>query len=141
VVAPDRPSYLVAVRSSGVLEPGGSYGSHDHASWGYRTPGERSRVVCAWLADGLRAGQRCLYVGAGPHDALHADLAAGGLGGEPIAVRTVHELYDLRSPIDPGRQLAIYDDAVTDALADGCTGVRVAADISRPPTRSPTCPA
>jgi anti-anti-sigma regulatory factor len=47
-----------------------------------------------------------------------------------LVVLSTSDAYDLSVPIQPDAQLAMYDGAVDQALADGYTGLRVAADIT-----------
>jgi anti-anti-sigma factor len=122
-------------RSAGWLRAPDSGGVADHACWGYSSDAERGAVAATWLSTGLRAGQRALYVAAGTPEALRAELAAHldvdalvAEGSLVIAPSTA--LYDLSVPIDPVPQLAVYDQAVSQALADGHRGLRVAADIT-----------
>ena len=123
-----------AARSSGVLGRG-PYGASDHASFGYRTDDERVQVAAAWLADGLRAGQRTLYVAEAPAHELANELAghpvlAAAMRAGTLLVHTIADLYDLSAPIDAAAQVAGYDATVELALRDGFDGVRVAADIT-----------
>jgi anti-anti-sigma regulatory factor len=47
-----------------------------------------------------------------------------------LVVLTTGDLYDLSTPIDAQRQLAVYSGAVDRARRDGFAGLRVAADIT-----------
>jgi hypothetical protein len=110
-------------------------GVSDHACWSYSSVDERAALVASWLTDGLRIGQRCLYVGEGEPEDLLNELAtvldigeaveAGSLSVAPAAV-----MYDLSAPIDADAQLARYAGAVDQAMSDGYRGLRVAADIT-----------
>lgn len=122
-------------RLVGLHRPGAPAGPCDHAAWGYASDAERSRIASAWLTDGLRARQRALYVADGEVEALIGELAEvpdvdAALQTGALVVFTAAEIYDLSAPIDPDRQLAGYAGAVEAALADGYTGLRVAADIT-----------
>lgn len=106
-----------------------------HGFWEYRDRTERAHVASLWLADGLRQGQRAIYVADDPRRALIDDLAdmpecdtrlqAGAL----IVART-DEWYDLSVPIDAAAQLQCYAAAVEQAARDGFRGVRTAVDIT-----------
>jgi anti-anti-sigma regulatory factor len=87
------------------------------------------------LTDGLRLGQRCLYVGDGSPEELLAELAsvpdvAEAVDAGALSVAPATAVYDLRAPIDTVTQLAVYAAAVEEAMSDGYRGLRVAADIS-----------
>lgn len=122
-------------RRAGALDPDAGAGVSDHACWGYASDSERGELACAWLADGLRRGQRALYVAPGDRDALIEELAgipdsAGWLAAGSLGVIPSTEAYDLSVPIDADVQLAMYAGAVDQAAADGYEGVRVAADLT-----------
>ena len=125
----------MGARASGALGPGWPAGLSDHAAWGYSSGSERASAASAWVADGLRIGQRTMYVAALSRDELAAELASVPGGADAAAsgalvVVPSTELYDLSAPIDAAAQLAQYAGAVDQALADGYRGLRVAADIT-----------
>jgi anti-anti-sigma regulatory factor len=133
---------------SGRTRPGGDadgFGPSDHVCWPYPSDQERARAATAWLSDGLRRGQRGVYVGDDSVDNLVAQLDAlpgldDKLAGGEVLVFAMSDLYDLSAPIDADVQLSAYAGAVEQALADGFHGLRVAADITRlviDPTRRP----
>jgi anti-anti-sigma factor len=110
-------------------------GRSDHACWGYATDAERRSLATGWLADGLRLGQRALYVADGAAPALATELAAlpdvdDALAHGALVVQPATAVYDIGQPIDADRQLALYDGAVRQAIDDGYRGLRVAADIT-----------
>lgn len=111
------------------------FGVSDHACWAYRTDGQRAEAASAWLADGLRIGQRGMYVAEATPGQLTAELSTvpevdRAIGAGALVVASSTELYDLSAPIDPAAQLTRYDAAVRQAVADGYRGLRVAADIT-----------
>jgi len=121
-------------RLTGRLETSTTFGAHDHGCWAYTSEAQRAEVVTAWLADGLRIGQRALYVCDCPSGTGLAEVA--GLDPEPLLDRgalevvPASEVYDLTAPVDAERQLRTYAAAVERACADGFHGLRVAADIT-----------
>jgi hypothetical protein len=126
---------MTTSRSAGRLQLSLQAGLSDHAACSYSTDDERAHIAATWIADGLRAGQRALYVAEGSVEQLAAELAAVPHVSEAIASGAVMvvpstELYDLSTPIDADAQLALYAGVVDQALADGYTGLRVAADIT-----------
>jgi anti-anti-sigma factor len=122
-------------RRAGVLQADDHVGVSDHACWGYASDAERGDLACAWLADGLRRGQRGLYVADATASTLVDELAgipdaAAWISSGGLVVLPSTDAYDLRAPIDADAQLAMYAGAVDQAIADGYDGVRVAADIT-----------
>ena len=92
-------------------------------------------VVVRWLGDGLRIGQRAMYVGEGPTERLIGELAdlpeaLTALESGALVLQSTEEIYDLSAPIDAAAQLATADALVTHAVAEGYHGLRVAADIT-----------
>jgi anti-anti-sigma regulatory factor len=123
------------VRASGHLSVGAEVGLSDHAAWAYKNDQERAEAAVSWLAGGLRAGQRALYVAEGSPDELVAELtalpdAAAAIESGALVVVPSTALYDLSQPIDAAAQLALYAGAVDESLAAGYRGLRVAADIT-----------
>jgi anti-anti-sigma factor len=109
--------------------------ANDHAAWGYSTAEERGEAVRAWLTRGLEAGYRALYVAEGDPGELFTEVEAipgarEALLRGALVVMPTSVAYDLRAPINPAAQLAMYAAAVDQALADGYAGLRVAADIT-----------
>jgi len=122
-------------RSCGAVDPPFAAGLHDHACWEYTSKSDRGAAAASWLVDGLKAGQRAVYVGDGPSAKHRAELSewldvAGLAGRGALMVFGMEDLYDLSRPIDAEQQLAVYAGAVDQALADGYAGIRVAADIT-----------
>jgi hypothetical protein len=107
----------------------------DHACVSYASDAERSDAVASWLIDGVGIGQRAMYVGDGTVDELcghlhgFPDLESAVESGRLVVASASH-LYDIGTPIQPDSQLAMYDAAVSRAIADGYQGLRVAADIT-----------
>jgi anti-anti-sigma regulatory factor len=111
------------------------FAASDHACWGYATAAERAEAAAEWLLDGLRQGQRAMYVGDDTADNLVDDLAGmpnrdALLRDGSLLVHELTELYDTTKPIDSHAQLAVYDRAVRQAIEDGFHGIRATADIT-----------
>jgi anti-anti-sigma regulatory factor len=123
------------MRRSGLLDTSQRFGPSDHACWAYETHSERAAAAVAWLADGLALGQRAMYIADAPAEVLISELADLSDRDEAIArgalvVAETRSNYDLSAPIDANVQLAVYNSAVERAIADGYSGLRVAADIT-----------
>ncbi|WP_433074282.1 MEDS domain-containing protein [Dactylosporangium sp. CA-052675] len=91
------------MRRTGFVDAVDALGGHDHIGWIFDDPADYHEVVDRFLADGRVAGQRVLSL---RHD-------------EPDG------------PIDPAELVRFWADATERALADGYTGLRVAADATR----------
>jgi MEDS: MEthanogen/methylotroph, DcmR Sensory domain len=123
------------MRRHGALGTASDLGIHDHGCWLYRGDAVLRHAVVEYLSDGRRLGQRLVYVGGKPEIGLRADLDGledvepllrdGGLRVVPIP-----ELYRPGEPIDAEGQLATFAEATEEALADGYTGLRVAAEVT-----------
>ena len=88
-----------------------------------------------FLRDGRRLGQRLIYAGNAGEEELREDIA--GLPGldrllvdGSLELVSLPELYPVGEPIDPEAQVATYAAATEEALADGYTGLRVAAEAT-----------
>jgi hypothetical protein len=110
------------MREHGLVTSATGLGLHGHACWAYADDAELVRAAAEYLADGARLGQKLLYVG--PADRLHL---ADDLGVEALPLSAFCELG---RPTDPDRLLEIYAAATDAALADGFSGLRVAADVT-----------
>ncbi|MDG6106185.1 MEDS domain-containing protein [Dactylosporangium aurantiacum] len=114
--------------STAVLDRSGRCAPHEHRCVVFDDPEAFRRRCAAFLAAGLAAGERVLYVGAdGPQ--LVSGFGAAVERGQAQAV-TVEALYPAGDAIDPPQQLAIIAEATRTALADGYRGLRVAADCT-----------
>jgi signal transduction histidine kinase len=107
------------------LEPG------THACFPYVSPHEHRSIVAAFLREGLRRGERCLYVARAPaREAVSACLAELGT---PVAharaqgalvLRDVEEVYPRGPEFDPDKQLEVLAGLIDAARADGFNGFR-----------------
>jgi anti-anti-sigma regulatory factor len=133
------------VRKHGICTTLSGLGVSDHVCWVYDDSREFVDAAVDFLADGLAAGQRLLYVTGRPVEQMRADLsglrsaewllATGGL-----RVATVSDMVDLSQPIDPERQLAGLAAMTDQAVADGYTGLRIAADVTDIVAEAWRCP-
>jgi anti-anti-sigma regulatory factor len=87
----------------------------------------------AFLADGLARGNRVRFIG-GPDDtaALREQLEAlPHRGPRPVETASVEQSYGTyATPVDGAATVGAYAAAAREALADGFTGLRVAADVT-----------
>ena len=109
------------MRRVGAFAHARGFASHDHLCWSYRDRREFRARAREFLADGLAAGERVRYLTADEH----ADLGLDG-----VEVSLVHENYSPGAVVDPAGQTRAYAEATEQALRDGFTGLRVAADVT-----------
>ena len=109
-------------------------GLNDHLCWAFDDDDALRDGVVGFLRDGLDLGQRLFYVTDRPRRTMLDDLAAldvaGLLAADRLRVHALDELYDTTESFDADRQLSAYQAAIEAAVADGWSGLRVAADAS-----------
>jgi anti-anti-sigma regulatory factor len=93
---------------------------YGHACLTYDDPARFQTVAHEFLAAGLAAGERVWYLA--PEEPRGWDFTP--------EVVTLHDQYPADAVIDPDAGLAAYARATEQALADGFTGLRVAADVT-----------
>lgn len=125
----------MTVRATGAVDHGRGFGVHDHVCWRYDDTAEFRARAIEFLVDGVLAGQRVLYVGPATPDALLADLRGNPVLTEALAYGTatvadVTATYPGGVAVDPFTQAAAYAEATEQAVTDGFTGFRVAADAT-----------
>ncbi|MEU0534345.1 MEDS domain-containing protein [Amycolatopsis tolypomycina] len=109
--------------------------ARDHVCRGYRRRGEFVSRAQEFLAEGLAAGERVLYVAPGDEAVLTGQLRADercdeGLERGAVQVASVDATYTTGAVVDPAGQVELYAAATSEALAAGFTGLRVAADAT-----------
>jgi MEDS: MEthanogen/methylotroph, DcmR Sensory domain len=130
-----RRGKRVGSRARGVIRHTRGLGKDDHVCWRYDDPAEFRLRAGEFLADGLAAGQRVLYVGAAEPQALTGELSAVEGVREAVAagaacVASVRGTYLGGTVVDPDEQVASYRELTEQALVDGFSGLRVAADAT-----------
>jgi len=103
----------------------------DHICLPYDSISERHDVVIPFIAEGLARGERCVYVVEDDQrDELLGGLSAAGVNTTraiergALWLRTVQEIYLRSGKFDPDDTLAYIDQLITQALAEGFTGLR-----------------
>jgi len=114
-----------------LLKPG------DHVCAIYNNEDELARVVGDFLADGLRNSERCWYLPASEEaPAVRAALRARHLDTSREAKRGALNLlesnaaYSIRGNFDPEETMMWFNNAIEQALCDGFSGFRAAANMS-----------
>lgn len=123
------------MRAHGCIDSGSGLGADAHACWAFDQPQEFVDAALEYLTDGIRNGQRLAYVGSEPVEEQRERLAALGDVGAMIdkgalQLFVLSDLYDIGKPVDVDTQVAVYLAATDAALADGYTGLRVAAQVT-----------
>lgn len=100
---------------------------HDHIGWIFDGPAGFDALAEPFLAEGAAQGDRLMYVAADPSPAAAARLRAL-LGPDAVQVASIAEVYGSSGVIDAPSQRATFAEALANALAEGYSGIRVAAD-------------
>ncbi|HLE99182.1 MAG TPA: MEDS domain-containing protein [Gaiellaceae bacterium] len=113
-----------------------AHAAGDHVCWAYPDEESRREVFADFLRTGLAAQQRLVLIAPDPERRLESDLASAGLpvrkllrDGRLVAFST-EDAYLPDGTFDADARLAAYCALIEGALADGFSGVRVAADAT-----------
>jgi hypothetical protein len=123
------------MRAHGCIDSAAGLGSDGHACWGFDQPEEFVEAALEFLTDGLRHGQRLAYVGSEPLEEQRELLAPLGDVGRMVdsgmlQLFELGHLYQVGEPVDSEAQMAVYLGATEAALAEGYSGLRVAAQVT-----------
>lgn len=123
------------MRAHGCIDSGSRLGTDGHACWIFDEQQEFVDAALEYLTDGLRAEQRIAYVGSETVEEQRELLAPLGNVGKMIdkgalQLFEVTDLYKVGEPVDADVQVATYLAAASAAVADGYTGLRVAAQVT-----------
>lgn len=108
----------------------------DHVCAMLSNSDEAAELAADWLAEGLARGERCWYLGAGSDAVIRASLAARHVQVDADirrgAFRIVNaiETYVIDGVFDAERTVRLFSDVVVQAVREGFTGFRAAADMS-----------
>lgn len=100
---------------------------HDHIGWVFAGPDQFATLASPFLAEGVALGERLLYVAEDPDPRALAGLA-DLVGGGGLQIASIAEVYGPSGIVDAPSQRATFAEALTQALAEGYSGIRVAAD-------------
>lgn len=125
------PCYGRAMRRTGFVDAVDGLGRHDHVCWVFESPGEFRSVAQRFLADGLSDGQRVIFIGdsAQGFDLDSVEVFAAARASGAAQVQDIGA-YGAGAAVDPAGQVRSYAQATEQALLDGYTGLRVAADVT-----------
>jgi hypothetical protein len=116
------------MRQSAIIERPRGLGPHDHAGWSFDAPDQLRSAIAEFMADGLALNQRVVYVGDDDAGLVRLKGFDDALTRDQARLTRLDRMYPGGTVIDPDEQVAIYAAATEEALADGYTGLRVAAD-------------
>ena len=108
---------------------------HDHAAHLYAASSDRVQQIVEFLAAGLAAGDRCLYIADGP--VIAAIVRALGrrvnvdavVSSGRLRLLTTDRVYVPGGRFDPIHTLRFWSDFLRGAQDDGAPGLRAAADM------------
>jgi hypothetical protein len=100
---------------------------HDHIGWVFAGPDQFADVAVDFLNEGMALGERLLFVAADPTQEAYQRLA-GSFSPADLQVASSAEVYGDSGIVDAPGQRATFAATLEQALADGYTGIRVAAD-------------
>lgn len=123
------------MREHGCIHSGGGLGADGHACWIFDQQEEFVEAALEYLTDGLRSRQRIAYVGSEPVEEQRELLAPLGdveamIDNGALLLFELTDLYEVGEPVDADAQVATYLAAAGAAVADGYTGLRVAAQVT-----------
>src|SRR5690348_13399370 len=122
-------------RASSMLTHGLTPDRGDHICALYRSRHELATLAAGFLADGLARGERCWYVAANDETGTVVRVLRDrgvDVDGEQNrgALDIVTGAYVADGGFNPERTVEVFSDAIEQALHDGFTGFRAAADMS-----------
>jgi len=117
---------------------GHGFSQGQHVCSLYANPDEQQDVAVAYVADGLRRNERCLYVAADPAalDQFRARMSKAGVGlaaaesTGALLLKTHGDAHLYGGRFDTERMLGMLNSAVEDALDAGFDGLRTCGDMS-----------
>ena len=96
-----------------------------HMAWSFGSPEEFEAQSTVYLAEGVRVHEHLMFVADDPKPAeWTTDLIASG----QLVVASTSEVYGTARIVDAEAQRDMFEGELANALHDGYTGIRVAAD-------------
>ena len=123
------------MRVHGCIESADGLGLNGHACWGFDEPQEFTEAVLEFLTEGHRLGQRIAFMADEPVAEQQERLDALGDVGKltdrgALLFFNLRDLYPKGRAVDFDAQVALFSAATDASVADGYTGLRVAADVT-----------
>jgi hypothetical protein len=101
----------------------------DHVAWVFDGPEQFCELVRPFLAEGAARAELLMLVGEDPDPTAVGDLVESCPDGA-FQVASVSEVYGSTGIVDPNAQRATFSGVLSEAMAEGFSGIRVAADNS-----------
>jgi anti-anti-sigma factor len=120
------------MRRHGLVDSPDTLGRNGHACWGFDDVADLQTPAAEFLAEGAELGQRLMFVGGPEAEAMVRDTDPMRSLVQDGALQMVpfDAIYPGGSRMAHVDQLAMYAGATDQALADGCTGLRVLAEVT-----------
>ncbi len=103
---------------------------NDHIGWVFSGPDQFAHLASPFLAEGASLNERLMYVAPDPNPGSLADLVDVISDRDALQVASITEVYGSTGVVDASSQRATFVEVLREALADGYSGIRVAADNS-----------
>jgi anti-anti-sigma factor len=120
------------MRRHGLADLPDAVGLNGHACWGFDDVGDLREAAAAFLTEGAELGQRLMFVGGPEAEAMvrETDPMKSMARDGTLQVAPFEAIYPGGRRMPNPDQLALYDGATEQALADGFTGLRVLAEVT-----------
>jgi len=121
---------VVTMRTCSVVTDPASLQLHDHVAWCGRGPEALEPLAEGYFAAGVERNERMLYVSGtpGPSGLARSETMKQLADAGSLEMVDMEAIYGGDLGFDPDTQEAIFKDLVAEALHDGYSGLRVAAD-------------
>ena len=107
------------------MHPGPTSGGSTHLGWTFSSPPEFESRVTTYLAEGLARHEKVMYVVDDPRRGQWpGELVDRG----DLVIASITEIYGDERIVVAKQQRATFEEVLADALDEGYTGIRVAAD-------------
>jgi len=100
---------------------------HDHIGWVFDGLDSFDALAALFLAEGAARRERLMYIAPDPDPAVAAKLGPA-VESHGVQVASIAEVYGASGVVDPSGLLATFSSVFVGALAEGYSGLRVAAD-------------
>jgi hypothetical protein len=120
-------SHNVALRNHGQRFELVRMKPHDHVGWVFSGPGEFAALASPFLAEGASRNECLMYVAEDP-DFEVLDGWAKALSPGTLTVASITEVYGESGIVDAQAQRETFAAVLAEALTEGYSGIRVAAD-------------